>query len=179
MCLCQVGGQLFLELFSKSYVVELELSFQNPEFMILDCQNPEFEILDCQNPEFKILEFKILDFQNLEFRSLQSKILNSGFWQFKILNSGFWQSLTLTLSHNSTEITLLIVNLVKLHFKNMYLFVIYLFKSPFLISILNTFFKTDKCEQSVSLKNNEWMCTDCQIKRLNFSLNWKNWDHRY
>ena len=29
----------------------------------------------------------------------------------KILNSGFWQSLTLTLSHNSTGIILLLVNL--------------------------------------------------------------------
>ena len=33
-------------------------------------------------------------------------------WQYKILNSGFWRSLTLTLSPYSTEITLLLVNLV-------------------------------------------------------------------
>ena len=49
------GGQLFLELFSRSYVVELELSFQNPEFKILDCKNPEFKILVSQNPEFQNL----------------------------------------------------------------------------------------------------------------------------
>ena len=48
-------GQLFLELFSQSYVIELELSFQNPEF-ILDCQNPEFKILAVQNLEFRTLE---------------------------------------------------------------------------------------------------------------------------
>ena len=41
----------------------------------------------------------------------QSKMSNSGSWQSKILNSGFWQTLTLTLSHNSTEITLLLVYL--------------------------------------------------------------------
>ena len=34
--LCCTRGQLFLELFSSSDVVELELSFQNPEFKILD-----------------------------------------------------------------------------------------------------------------------------------------------
>ena len=48
------GGQLFLELFSKSYVVELELSFQNPEFNILDCQNPEFKILDFQQTKINL-----------------------------------------------------------------------------------------------------------------------------
>ena len=50
-------GQLFLELFSYSYDVELELSFQNSEFTILG--------------------FKILDFQ----------ILNSGFWQVQVVFS--------------------------------------------------------------------------------------------
>ena len=53
----------------------------------------------------------------LNSRFWQSKILNSGFWQYKILNTGFWQSLTLTLSHNSTEITLLLVNLEIFDFK--------------------------------------------------------------
>ena len=130
-------GWLLLELSSQSYIVELEL--HNLEFKILDCQNPEFKILNCQNPEFKILayqnpEFNIQAFQNPEFKIWHSKILNSRFKtakiqafqnpEFKILafqklefktakisNSGFWQSLALTLSHNSTEITLLLVNL--------------------------------------------------------------------
>ena len=62
-----IWGQLLLELSSKSYSLELELS---------------------QNPEFKILES-----------------------HSKILNSGFWHLLTLTLSHNSTEITVFLVNL--------------------------------------------------------------------
>ena len=55
-------------------------------FTILDCQNLEFRILAVQNPEFRFLAV-----QNLEFRILA------------VVNS--------YLSHNSTEITLLIVNL--------------------------------------------------------------------
>ena len=58
--------------------------------MELELRNPEFKILDCQNPEFKILVG-----QNPEFRILAS--------------------LTLTLSHNSIEITLLLVNLLLYH----------------------------------------------------------------
>jgi len=48
-----------------------------------------------QNSELKILEFRIFILQNLEFRILA----------FQNLESRFWQSLTLTLRHNSTEIT--------------------------------------------------------------------------
>ena len=97
-----------------SYSLELELS-QNLDFRILDFQNLEFRIWDCQNLEFRILAF----LKNSEFWLSKilnsgfwlSKILNSGFWISKILNSGFWHSLALTLSHNSTEITLLLVNI--------------------------------------------------------------------
>ena len=51
----------------------------------------------------------------------QSKILNSLFWPSRVLNSGFWQSLTLTLSHNSSEITLLLVNLSSKRLVDLYL----------------------------------------------------------
>ena len=58
--------------YSQSYfrVVELKLSFQNPEFKIL-----EFKILNFQNLESRILavqnpEFRILTVQNPEFRIL-------------------------------------------------------------------------------------------------------------
>ena len=86
----------------------------NLEFRILVFHNIECRILVFQNVEFKILffqnlEFRILGVQNVEFRIWA--VQNSGSWQSKILNSGFWQTLTLTLSHNSTEITLLLVYL--------------------------------------------------------------------
>ena len=75
-------------------------------FTILDCQNLEFRILAVQNPEFRLLavrnlEFRILAVQNPEFRFLA--VRNLEFRILAVVNSN--------LSHNSTEITLLIVNL--------------------------------------------------------------------
>ena len=69
-----------------------------------------------QNPEFKILErAKIL---HLGF--WPSNIVNSEFWNSEILNSKFWKSLTLTLCHNSTKITLVLVDLVHFLYNRIY-----------------------------------------------------------
>ena len=46
-----------------------------------------------------------------KMNDLEKDVKELEFTTAKILNSGFWQSLTLTLSHNSTGITLLLVNL--------------------------------------------------------------------
>ena len=120
-----VGVVFGLSVLFTSFARSLASSILNSGFWpsrILNSGFLQSKILNSGFWQSKILnsgfrQYKIMNSGFWQSKILNSgfwryKLLNSGFWQYKILNSGVWQSLTLTLSHNSPEITLLLVNLV-------------------------------------------------------------------
>ena len=106
-----------LELYSGfSNAKNLIQNFGGQKYWIQDSGHPNSWIQDFGHPKSWIQDFSSPKSWIQDFGSPKSWIQDFGSTKSWIY-TGYWQSLTLTLSHNSTEITLLLVNLEIFDFK--------------------------------------------------------------